>query len=57
LTETLNRIREIINTEAAVSEVQWVTGRNTGRYGFVEAGVVLRATQSHTLGEAMLSAT
>jgi cation diffusion facilitator family transporter len=43
--ETLNRIREAINAEAAVSEVQWVTGRNAGRYRFVEAGVVLRAAE------------
>jgi predicted Fe-Mo cluster-binding NifX family protein len=40
--ETLDRIRNIINAEAAVGEVKWVTGRNAGRYRFVEAGVALR---------------
>jgi cation diffusion facilitator family transporter len=43
--ETLNRIRNIINAEAAVGEVNWVTGRNAGRYRFVEAGVALRITE------------
>jgi cation diffusion facilitator family transporter len=43
--DTLNRIREVISAEAAVSEVQWVTGRNAGRYRFVEAGVVLRVAE------------
>jgi predicted Fe-Mo cluster-binding NifX family protein len=40
--ETLERIRNVFNAEAAVAEVKWVTGRNAGRFRFVEAGVALR---------------
>jgi divalent metal cation (Fe/Co/Zn/Cd) transporter len=40
-----DRIRDVISAEAAVAEVQWVTGRNAGRYRFVEAGVVLRVAE------------
>lgn len=39
---TLERIRNVFNAEAAVAEVKWVTGRNAGRFRFVEAGVALR---------------
>jgi cation diffusion facilitator family transporter len=41
-TETLRRIRAVIDGDPAVAEVMWVTGRNAGRFRFVEAGVVLR---------------
>ena len=40
--ETLNRIRGIMEKDPAVAEVKWVTGRNAGRFRFVEAGVALR---------------
>jgi cation diffusion facilitator family transporter len=40
--ETLLRIREVIHADPAVSELGWVTGRNAGRFRFVEAGVALR---------------
>jgi len=40
--ETLERVRNATNAEAAVAEVKWVTGRNAGRFRFVEAGVALR---------------
>lgn len=40
--ETLNRIREIITGEPGVAEVKWVTGRNSGRFRFIEADIVLR---------------
>jgi len=40
--ETLLRLREIVETEPAVAEVKWITGRNAGRFIFVEAGVGLR---------------
>jgi predicted Fe-Mo cluster-binding NifX family protein len=40
--ETLNRIRAVIDSDPTVTEVRWVTGRNAGRYRFVEAGLVLR---------------
>jgi cation diffusion facilitator family transporter len=42
-TETLGRIRAVIDGDPTVAEVSWVTGRNAGRFRFVEAGVVLRA--------------
>jgi len=40
--ETLNRIREIITGEPGVAEVKWVTGRNSGRFRFIEAEIALR---------------
>jgi cation diffusion facilitator family transporter len=43
--ETLARIRNVIHAEAAVAEVKWVTGRNAGRFRFVEAGVALRVAE------------
>jgi predicted Fe-Mo cluster-binding NifX family protein len=47
--DTLRRIRAILEQDPVVTEVQWVTGRNAGRYRFVETGLALRATQ---LGQA-----
>jgi predicted Fe-Mo cluster-binding NifX family protein len=43
--ETLARIRNVIHAEAAVAEAKWVTGRNAGRFRFVEAGVALRVAE------------
>jgi cation diffusion facilitator family transporter len=40
--ETLLQIREIIAAEPAVAELKWVTGRNAGRFRFVETEVALR---------------
>ena len=40
--ETLLQIREIIADEPMVAELKWVTGRNAGRFRFVEAEVSLR---------------
>jgi cation diffusion facilitator family transporter len=40
--ETLLQIREIIAAEPAVAGLKWVTGRNAGRFRFVETEVVLR---------------
>ncbi len=40
--ETLQRIRHVIESTPAVSELRWLTGRNAGRFRFVEAGVSLR---------------
>jgi cation diffusion facilitator family transporter len=39
---TLLAIRETIASDPTVAEVKWVTGRNAGRYRFVEAEVALR---------------
>jgi len=43
-TDTLLQIRQIIEADPMVTEVNWVTGRNAGRYCFVETGLALRAT-------------
>jgi cation diffusion facilitator family transporter len=40
--DTILRIREIIADEPVVAELKWVTGRNAGRFRFVEAEVTLR---------------
>jgi len=40
--ETLWQIREIIVAEPAVAKLKWVTGRNAGRFRFVETEVALR---------------
>jgi len=40
--DTLLQIREIIVAEPAVAELKWVTGRNAGRFRFVEAEATLR---------------
>jgi cation diffusion facilitator family transporter len=40
--EHLLAIREALAAEPTVTEVKWVTGRNAGRYRFVEAEVALR---------------
>jgi len=43
--ETLREIRETIAAEPTVVEVHWVTGRNAGRFRFVEAEVALRVRE------------
>ncbi|MBN1583694.1 MAG: cation diffusion facilitator family transporter [Anaerolineae bacterium] len=43
--ETLREIRETIAAEPTVTEVHWVTGRNAGRFRFVEAEVALRVRE------------
>jgi len=40
--QTLLKIRQIIAAEPRVVSVEWVTGRNAGRFRFVEADVTLR---------------
>jgi cation diffusion facilitator family transporter len=40
--DTLLEIRQIILDEPAVAELAWVTGRNAGRFRFVEAELTLR---------------
>ncbi|MGE0657945.1 MAG: cation diffusion facilitator family transporter [Reyranellaceae bacterium] len=39
---SVGEIKRIIEADPVVSEVNWVTGRNAGRFRFVEAGVTLR---------------
>jgi predicted Fe-Mo cluster-binding NifX family protein len=43
--DTLLKIRQTIAAEPAVVAVTWVTGRNAGRYRFVEAEVALRVRE------------
>jgi cation diffusion facilitator family transporter len=52
-TETLGRIRAVIEGDPIVAEVTWVTGRNAGRFRFVEAGVVLRGGELTKIEEAI----
>jgi predicted Fe-Mo cluster-binding NifX family protein len=40
--ETLAEIRRMLETEPLVATVKYVTGRNAGRYRFVESEIVLR---------------
>jgi cation diffusion facilitator family transporter len=40
--ETLLEIRDLITAEPAVAELKWVTGRNAGRFRFVETELTLR---------------
>ena len=51
---TLEQIRSVINAEPALSTVENVTGRNSGRYLFVEATVTLRVSdleKAHLVSE------
>ncbi|MBN1273462.1 MAG: cation diffusion facilitator family transporter [Candidatus Aminicenantes bacterium] len=52
--ETLDQIRSTIEAEPAVSTVKSVTGRNSGRFMFVEADIKLRTknlTKAHQISE------
>jgi predicted Fe-Mo cluster-binding NifX family protein len=40
--DTILQIRDIIAAEPTVAELKWATGRNAGRFRFVEAEVALR---------------
>ena len=51
--DTLAQIREVIEADPMVTEVNWLTGRNAGRYRFVEAGLSLRATSSREVETAV----
>jgi cation diffusion facilitator family transporter len=42
--DTLAAIRGVIEADPMVTQVNWVTGRNAGRYRFVETGLGLRTT-------------
>jgi cation diffusion facilitator family transporter len=43
--DTILQIREIITAEPTVAELKWATGRNAGRFRFVEAEVALRVRE------------
>ncbi|MHB1416706.1 MAG: cation diffusion facilitator family transporter [Chloroflexota bacterium] len=40
--QTLARVREVITADRAVAEIKSLVGRNSGRYKFIEAELVLR---------------
>jgi cation diffusion facilitator family transporter len=40
--KSLGEIGKVIEADPAVAEVRWITGRNAGRFRFVETGVTLR---------------
>jgi cation diffusion facilitator family transporter len=42
--DTLASIRTVIEADPMVIQLNWITGRNAGRYRFVEIGLSLRAT-------------
>jgi predicted Fe-Mo cluster-binding NifX family protein len=44
-TDTILEIRDIITAEPTVAELKWATGRNAGRFRFVEAEVALRVRE------------
>jgi len=43
--DTILQIREILTAEPAVADLKWVTGRNAGRYRFVETELTLRVRE------------
>ena len=44
-TETLNAVRALVAAQPEVANVKSLTGRNSGRYRFIEAEVTLRVTE------------
>jgi divalent metal cation (Fe/Co/Zn/Cd) transporter len=44
--ETLDAIRRLLEADPAVTGSKWITGRNAGRFRFVEAGVSLRVADA-----------
>ena len=42
--KTLGAVERLVAADPAVAEVKWITGRNAGRFRFIEAGVGLRLT-------------
>jgi predicted Fe-Mo cluster-binding NifX family protein len=52
-TGTLLQIRQVIEADPMVTEVKWVTGRNAGRYRFVETGLALRASSRRKVESAV----
>ncbi len=54
--ETIERAREILLRAPAVSAVHWVTGRNSGRFRFLEAEITLHTRdlrKAHRVSEAL----
>jgi cation diffusion facilitator family transporter len=51
--DTMQQIRQVIEADPMVTEVNWVTGRNAGRYRFVESGLALRAASGRKVESAV----
>ena len=47
--DTLKQITQIIQSDPRVAEIKWLTGRNAGRYRFVEAGLRLRGKNRESI--------
>ena len=43
--KTLDKVKKIINAERSVIEIKSLTGRNSGRYKFIEADVILNTKE------------
>lgn len=50
---TLAAIREVIEGDPMVMQLNWLTGRNAGRYRFVETGLSLRASSRQQVERAL----
>jgi len=51
--DTLDAIREVIGGDPMVTQLHWLTGRNAGRYRFVETGLSLRASSREQVEHAL----
>ena len=50
---TLTAIRKVIDDDPVVTQLHWLTGRNAGRYRFVETGLSLRASSREQVEHAV----
>lgn len=50
---TVQRIRQTIDADPAVTTTTWITARNAGRFRFVEAGITLRPTHAEAVTAAV----
>jgi cation diffusion facilitator family transporter len=50
---TQGQLQRVIESYPLVTEVKWITGRNAGRYLFIEAGITLRTTRIEKVEDAV----
>ena len=58
-TETLAQVRQVIESDPATAQIKTLTGRNSGRYRFLEAEVTLRSVdlkKAHAISQRIESA-
>ncbi len=51
---TMKQVRQIIESEPTVREVRWLTGRNAGRYRFIDSFIVMRTgdlSKAHAISD------